>query len=174
MSSVVGPRIIEDGFDGNSLKYTTDAVATGGRFLIINSAQWSGDYATSGVTGISAVAKNEGGVALAMRLLLEGPGGNFFSLTPSTLAVGGDWQTIHFPISATDLTGGEDLGNTLAAVNQIRIFHNPDASFPGPFADAAMSIDNIRAVPEPSAGPLLLGAGILFLIRELRTSRGAA
>lgn len=164
---VNGPKVFANGIDGNYLSYTTDAQNTGGRFLIMNPAQWKGDYLTPGVTGLTAIARNDGDVELAMRLILEGPGGGFFSLSANPLPVGGDWQPIEFSISANDLTGGTDLSTTLASVSQIRIFHNPEPSFPGPFTNASLSIDNIQAVPEP-VSPVLFGVTFVLAILRIR------
>ena len=144
-----------DGDNDAFLSYTTDAVNTGGRFLVLNGLQWSGDYLEAEITGITAQAKNLGQIDLHMRLLLEGPGGAFFSLQSTELPVAGDWQSIFFPISPTALDGGTNLEATLASVNRIRIFHNPDASFPGPFVNASIGLDNIQAIPEPTGATLI-------------------
>ena len=152
-----GPAGPDDGF----LRYTTDATNTGGRFLVINSAQWAGNYIDAGVTGISVSAKNLGQAELQMRLLLEGPGGAYFSLDAAPLAVDGDWQSVFFPISPSSLGGGDNLAGTLVAVRQIRLFHNPTASFPGPVLQASIGLDDIQAVPEPTG--LLLGS-VFFAI----------
>jgi hypothetical protein len=171
--SVNGPAVVSTGGPDDPgdpyLRYATDSVNTGGRFLIINSAQWSGDYLSAGVTGLSAMARNEGDIELHMRLLLEGPGGAFLSPDATILPVGGDWQSVFFPLSEVIPTGGAtNLSSTLSSVNQIRILHNPNASFPGPMVNAAMGIDNITAVPEPATGiwSLALLLGLLTMRRN--------
>ncbi len=151
-----------DGDNDAFLSYTTDTVNTGGRFLVLNGVQWRGDYLGAEITGITAQAKNLGQAGLHMRLLLEGPGGAFFSLQSAALPVDGDWQSIFFPISSTALDGGTNLEATLASVNRIRIFHNPDASFPGPFVNASIGLDNIQAIPEPT-GATLIAMSVLLI-----------
>jgi len=155
-----GPSGINDAF----LRYTTDAVNTGGRFLVLNGVQWSGDYLGAEITGIRAQAKNLGEADLHMRLLLEGPGGGFFSLKSAELPVNGDWQSIFFPISPTALDGGTNLEDTLASVDRIRIFHNPDASFPGPRINASIGLDNIQAIPEPTGATLIAMSVLLVYV----------
>ncbi len=161
-----------DGDNDAFLKYTTDAVNTGGRFLVLNGVQWRGDYLGAEITGITAQAKNLGQVDLHMRLLLEGPGGAFFSLKSAELPVNGDWQSIFFPISPTALDGGANLESTLASVNRIRIFHNPAASFPGPFVNASIGLDNIQSIPEPT-GTTLIAMSVLLIPLCRRTLCGS-
>ena len=173
-NNVVGPfAVVGDNSDGESetyLHYSTDVENTGGRFLIINASQWAGDYLASSVSGISAIARNAGDVDLHMRLLLEGTGGMFLTEPATVLPVGGDWQSMFFSIDVDTLIGDGDVTETLSDVRQIRIFHNPDPSFPGPFAvGAGMDIDSIQAVPEPGGMLVLaLSGGLLLLWRHRR------
>ena len=164
-----GPRVLGvGGVDGDFLNYTTDNENTGGRFLILNATTWTGNYLAAGISGISALARNDGNVELEMRLILEGSGGGFLTSGSNHLPVGGEWQSVFFPISAESLIGGDDLTQTLSSVEQIRIFHNPSPSFPGPFTTASMSIDNILAVPEPNSWAMLIWLAVCFPLRRCR------
>jgi len=62
---------------------------------------------------------------------------------------------------------------TLASIDTIRIFHNPDPEFPGPgvgipVVNTVVGIDNITAdVPEPGTF-YLLGVGLVWFVARRR------
>jgi hypothetical protein len=67
------------------------------------------------------------------------------------------------------------VNGALANVDDFRIFHNPDPAFPGPpigppRVEALLGVDNIRAVPEPTAVLLLAGGLGTALCRMRRRS----
>jgi len=60
----------------------------------------------------------------------------------------------------------------LSAVSELRIFHNPDATYPNPpvgppAINVQLGFDNIRAVLEPSS-VALISVGILALVAWTR------
>ena len=147
------PANIPDGGPGG----TGDAylqVTSGGGFgpgsqpTTFNSVQWTGDYTAAGVTDVQLDAKNLGAGTVDLRLLLEGAGGRFYTAAES-LAPGGGWKTLVFPVGVT-LIGGSNLSATLANVTRLRVFHNPNPGFPGPAAVATYGIDNIAAMVGPA------------------------
>jgi hypothetical protein len=81
-----------------------------------------------------------------------------------------------FPIQPNDLVAYQfgTVAGALSGADTLRIFHNPNPTFPGPGAGippvtAVLGVDNITAVvPEPGVIGLV-GAGLLLLgFRRLR------
>jgi hypothetical protein len=146
----------------------------GSRLTVINATQWTGDYTSAGVTEISMEVNNLGTTDLALRLffadLADNPGGapnSAVSTLPVSVPAGSGWTSVSFPISAGDLTAFHgDPATALAAVAEVRIFHNPSATYPGPPIQAVLGVDDIQAVPEPAAA--LLSAAALAGLAGLR------
>lgn len=168
--STGGPGGVDDNF---LLLTAVGGVGAGNRLTVINPAQWAGDYVAAGATGIAIDARNLGNTDLALRLLFEdpsvGPPSNqAVSSNAISLPAGGDWTHVVFPITPGDLTAV--LGSVDAALSNataIRIFHGATAAFPGGPIVAQLGVDNIRAVPEPTAATLLAFAlGGLALVRR--------
>lgn len=150
----------------------------GGRLAVNDSsANWTGDY--TGVPGITMWVNNLGDTELHLRLGLENfeqPG------PPAHLAVSADavivqpgsgWIPVLFPLDPASLTASiGTVEGALQDVNTLRIFHNPDAAFPGPPSGipsivAQLGVDNIQAVPEPATLSLIAaGLGLLALRRR--------
>jgi MYXO-CTERM domain-containing protein len=134
-------------------------------------SRWAGDYIAAGVTAIEADMINVGDTSLQMRLVLFSAGERWTSSNFITLAPGGDWQHVSFPISASDLTrvlGSGSFAADLAAVDQIMFRH--DGSTPsagGESISGSIGIDNITAVPSP-AGIALLGLAGIAAARRRR------
>lgn len=140
-----------------------------------NSAQWSGDYLSAGVTGLVVQLNNFGSNRdLALRFSLFGAGSVFATTNEIVLSANSGWQVFHFGLGETDLTrtlGTGTLAQTLAAVDILLLRHDPDPiSAPGgsnPIT-ATLGIDNITAVPEPTSA-LLLAAGLAGLAATRRS-----
>ncbi|MEM8679432.1 MAG: hypothetical protein AAGF97_08775 [Planctomycetota bacterium] len=150
---------------------STGGPGAGGRMVVINGAQWTGNYLAAGVTGISMDVANLGGLPLDLRMRFEhfaGPGpptGDYISSQAVTVGPQSGWQSVFFPIAEsdlTDLTGGmgDDYATTLSDVGVIRLMHAPTTMLPPPMIDAVLGVDNVRAVPEPHLAPL---SGLLWL-----------
>jgi hypothetical protein len=136
-----GPEGAGDGFlrvSGNG------SGASGGNLIAFNTAQWTGDYVAALVGELKADLSNLGGSDLAIRLLIEGPGGGFHSLAAAELRHGSGWQSFAFPLDEASLTGGFDLAATLAAVTKLRILHAP-TSDGAEAIDGVLGVDNISA-----------------------------
>jgi hypothetical protein len=136
---------------GDAYLLVTSHGGTGAGSMLItfNTIQWSGDYITAGVTTISMHMNNLTNEELNMRVALQGPGGNFWSVNPVNLPAQSGWQVVQFSLLQSDLTGGSNYNLTLSNVTQLRILHNPVGSHMGATIDADLGIDNITAAADP-------------------------
>lgn len=147
----------------------------GGRLAVLNESI-GGDYLGAGIKAIRMDVNNLGPDDLVLRLLFEnfpdgppGPPPTDIALTLANIVVpaGSGWQRVVFDLSPANLAAGVfgTVAGALGDVDIIRIFHNPAPAFPGPGVGippvvATLGVDNIRAVPEPLTGVLLvIGAG---------------
>lgn len=158
----------------------------GSRLSAINATQWGGDYTAAGVGAIAMDLNNFGMTDLSLRLLFENPTlapptDLAFSTVPVVIPANSGWLRAVFPVAASDLTPG--LGSAAAALSTataIRIFHNRAAAFPGPPNGpppvvAILGVDNVTAVPEPSAlASVCLGLAGLLLRRGRKPVRRTA
>jgi hypothetical protein len=154
-----GPLGAGDGFlliEGNGSEFA------GGNLVAFNTDQWTGDYRAAGVEAVQANLQNLGNTWLAVRLLVEGPGGGFYSLVAAALPPGGGWQAVRLGVDATSLTGGNDAEATLSAVSKLRILHAPTPEGAEPIA-GALGVDNMTAI----SGDPCLDAGLSGLARGL-------
>ena len=112
----------------------------GSRLAVLNDSQWTGNYLAAGIGLIRMDINNFGPSALSLRLLFEdfdGPGPPVnLALSANAVFVpaGSGWITVDFPITPADLvpeTFGTVIG-ALTSVDTLRIFHNPNPTFPGP------------------------------------------
>jgi hypothetical protein len=125
---------------------------------------------------------NFGPEDLHLRLLFEAfsmPGPpDHLALSANAVVVPANsgWTRIQFPITPADLvidTFGTVTG-ALTDMDTLRIFHNPDPTFPGPgvgipTVNVTLGVDNITAlVPEPGTVWLLAGGLLAFLARFRR------
>ena len=155
----------------------------GGRLAVLNESQWTGDYLAAGIVAIAMDVNNFGPDEVTLRLLFEdfdapGPPANLVTtLADIVVPAGSGWTSVVFDLSASNLTallGSVD--EALREVDVLRIFHNPDAAFPGPpigppRVAVTLGVDNIRAirdVPEPTSVALLLGGVATALLRARR------
>ncbi len=125
--------------------------------------------------------RNFGPEDVTLRILLEdfegmGPPVNLAITNDLALIpAGGEWTTVFFSLAVEDLMAGL-LGTpagALASVDVVRLFHNPDAAFPGPGAGippiaTAVGVDNIAlwggAVITPVPEPATYAWGAMFAL----------
>jgi len=138
------------GTDDNYLRVTSiGGAGAGSKLVVINSTQWTGDYLTAGVQFISMHIKNFGPTTLSMRIVLSGPGSDFWSMNPIVVAASSDWQPIVFSVQPPNLTGGTNVNSTLSGVTQVRILHSLAGGFTGDPVVAQIGLDNITAASQP-------------------------
>ena len=138
-----------DGVDDNFLRYATSGNpgGPGSKMVIINQAgNWTGNYTSQGVIAIKMdvnVTEND----LNLRVAFDGPGGTFCTTNAVAVTAGSGWQSVTFPISASDFTavGGTDINATLAGVTVMRILSSNSPSWIGITIDSTLDLDNITA-----------------------------
>ncbi|MEO1585501.1 MAG: hypothetical protein AAFR96_13140 [Planctomycetota bacterium] len=162
-------------FDGQPgfLRHFSDGAGPNGKWLMwTQQPDWTGDYLSAGVDGISLWADGRTGDDIAFWLGFDGPGGWFFTLG-QTIVTADEWQRFEFDLDPNGLIyadGSGGTGNasdTLSDVSRFEIFagFGPVTYAPrGDLLRAGTSnnviwFDSIVAVPTPaSAGVLLAGA----------------
>ena len=168
---------------GPYLQVTTTGGGGGGsRLVSFNSDQWTGDYLAAGVTSFNFDALNGGNDPLDLRFAFDGPGGWFVtssSLLDNSTSVS-SLQSLSFSIAPEDViaAGFSGTGNytdTFSNVTEFEILaatdipeEGPNGNLAGDQIDAALWIDNIQAVPEPSVVAISAMALLGFLARRRR------
>ena len=175
----------QDGASGFLIHFS-DAGGANGKWLMRSSlSEWLGNYTAAGVTGITLWADNAAGSPLGLRIAFDGPGGWFYS-APQTITNstgGADWTPLTFnlaPVNFTHATGSggtADFASTMGNVTRFEIFGGAGPVIfrgGGDLVEAGTSsntvrVDNISAIPEPSA--LALGiAGFALAATTRRRS----
>lgn len=161
-----GPTGVGDNF----MEVTADGAGPGQFLTAYNRSQWLGDYLATGVTAIEMDLRNLGKVDLTIRLAFKdgtGPGAAGYLSQGFTLAAGGNWQHVIFLIdsAAMSTVGSPSAFNTFFAggLQEARIINESGTdNLNGDSVTGQLGVDNIHAVPEPSA--ILLGAGGLLAL----------
>jgi len=165
------------GAGDNFLELTSlgGAGGPGSRLVALNDAQWAGNYLAAGIGTIQMDLNNLGSNDLFIRLLFAdpvfGPPTNIAITDAFFVPAGSGWLHATFdvrPSSLITLLG--TANNALSNATELRIFHNPAPDFPGPPTGippiaATLGVDNIAAVPEPSAAAFLTSSGLALLMR---------
>lgn len=174
--------VVANGGPGGAGDSYMQSVADGsgsfGRLTVFNQSQWDSNYVTDGVTSIRTDLLNSGTGALQIRLgLRNAAGSGFISTTPFALGAGGGWQTAEFPVTEAAMTsvgfpGG--FSTFLANGFALRILHATTTSnLNGTTVVGTLGVDNVTAVPEPSAVAVvgLGGVGLAAAVRRLARSQ---
>lgn len=156
------------------MQSVADGSSSFGRLTVFNQSQWDSDYITDGVTSVRMDLLNSGTVPLQIRLGLRNPvGSGYISTTPFALGVGGGWQSAEFPVTQAALTAVGSPGgysSFLSGTFALRILHaTGTANLNGDPVVSTLGIDNITAVPEPSA-IAVAALGSLALVAAARRS----
>lgn len=146
----------------------------GGKLVVFNADQWTGDYLGAGVTSIRMQVDNLGATNLALRLILEGGAGRLTTVDPVTVPAGSGWETVSFSLTSANLTGG-NFNAVMGQVSTLDLVHSPSAiafRSSAPNIAAVLGVDNITAVPEPGA-LLLTAIGLAALVCSVGRKRSA-
>jgi hypothetical protein len=162
------PALLADsgplGGGDTALRVLANGGGAGGRLVTFNRTTWTGDFTSAGVITITADLRNLGTSALSVRIAFNGPGGWWITAAESVPAFAG-WSSHDFDIRASALVaseGGSSAIATLADVTEMRILHSPDPDHTGVALSSTMLLDNVTAVPEPSALVLLAWSPLLL------------
>ena len=146
------------GVDDNFLRIVANQpIGPGSRLAMTNDLQWSGNYIAQGVTAIGLDIRNTSPVPVQLRVLsLFGPGGDFTSATPVTVANDGQWHHIVLSILSADMLpvgsapiGGFNYAATFSALPRLMLRHDPDPPSPSGSGDpinGVLDFDNITAI----------------------------
>jgi hypothetical protein len=171
----VAPNSGPSGAGDNALR-----VSATNRVAIVNTAQWAGDYAGSGVNRLLLDVRNDNAFPLQMRLGLArgvvgsgGSGDTYVSASAVPVPADGQWHHITLSLAPGDLVPHTNNTNptpsaafALESVSHFRIIHNTSPDFLGATGPAVFLLDNITAIPEPAT--LALAAFALGAIPVLR------
>lgn len=170
------PSILADsgpsGGGDSALRVLANGGGAGGRLVTFNRSTWVGDFSGEGITSITMDLRNLGTSSLSVRIAFNGPGGWWITAAESVPAFAG-WGNHAFNIQASALVasdGGTNAAATLAGVTEMRILHSPNPDHTGAALSGTMLVDNVTAVPEPSA-LILLACSPLFLKRKRRFAK---
>ena len=156
------------------LQLSTGGVASNlGAF---NTAQWSGDYATAGVTRVNIDLYNFGPDPVSLRLMITtsatsgcpSPCTAWTSTTATVLPAGGPWAKVEFSLAESDLTrvaGANSYASSIANVAKLHLRH--DDGTPSPpgspaLVNAVLGVDNVVALPEAPSTNGVLACTILL------------
>jgi hypothetical protein len=155
------------GADDNFLRIGSTGAGAGGKLVVFNLAQWTGNYLAQGVNGISMHVRNEGDTDLTLRLILVKTQFVEALCTVEGVVLDADddgWQLVTFPLTAANLTGG-DFNSVMSGVTELNLVHSPTAVThrqQSPNYVAQLGFDNVTALPVPEPASASAGAAVLF------------
>ncbi len=164
------------------IQVTADGSGAGGRLTTFNNVQWSGDYISAGIHTIEIDLLNQSAVDLSIRLAFRvdtfqnAPG---YLSPPMLLPVGSGWQHFSISITAANLIAVDepaDFTTFFSNLTEMRIIHEVGTgNLIGDPIVGQLGIDNIHAIPEPTAATLAAGGLValaaLFQRAKRRTNR---
>lgn len=135
----------------------------GGLLVTFNTSQWLGNYTANGVSKIRFDANNVGPNPVSLGFQINN--GSAITFDTGVISPGSGWNS--YEISLTSLAFGSTTN--LTNVTDFRLRYIQGGTFIGGVV-AEVQVDNIRAVPEPSA---LAIASWLAVLAGLRRPRRA-
>jgi len=142
----VGDHVLQISAHGNG--------GAGTNLVAFNTSQWTGDFTAAGITEIRFDASNVGNNPISLGFEING---SAITFDTGTISPGSGWNNYSIPL--TSLVFGSPAN--LNSVSELRLRYIQGGSFIGGVA-AEVHVDNIQAVPEPSA--LLLVCGMAMLV----------
>jgi hypothetical protein len=166
-------EVMTSGFPGGTNSRLT--TFSGGSSTPV-ATQWTGNWTEAGVTRILFDVRNPNDFDLVLWLGIAGPLGPGFAggldsfVTNESVIVPPDdeWHTASFDVLPEDFsvwTSPNTAATALANVYHLRVIHSFERGWVGELGAATMFLDNIRAVPEPSSGLLLVVASAMACFR---------
>jgi len=151
------PQNIADGgplgAGDNYLEITSTGITgPGGKMVVFNRTQWSGDYIAAGVQQIEVDLANFGASVLSIRVVLFGNGSIYVSRNPLVLPLSGTWQPAVFPLDALSLSlasGTDDLNTVLSSVTEMRFISASTVTHQGDEIIGTLAVDNVTASTVP-------------------------
>lgn len=164
---IVIPDAGQNGPGDGILRIASDSPqGPGSRLAMFNlSSDWIGNYDAAGITAIQGdfMSPLSNSRALNMRLVFFSGSSRWTSTTSLTLPSDGEWHSLTFPISATDLsrTQGTNTYNAMISnVGRTMFRHqvgNPSSQ--GTVFEGVLNIDNLILLTEPELFPDANGDG---------------
>ena len=151
MSNPNGPEVESDAGPGGAgddamLATATGGGGAGGKLVIFNQDQWSGNYLAAGVNQIEMDLENRGGAAVMIRLALGASGARWVATDAVALPAASGFVHATFSLRPEDLTmvsGVGSIEDVLADVAELRILNSAAPDFRGDIAAAELTVDNI-------------------------------
>ena len=143
------------GAGDNYLADTSSGTAgAGGKMVMFNQTQWTGDYIAAGIAEIHMQVRVFSGASAHIRIGFQsGASQRFVSTVSQTVVNDGAWHDVVLPISESDLTlvGGTSTYNAvLSSVNHFRIISSQTTKWRGDQVALSIGVDNIKAVAQAS------------------------
>jgi hypothetical protein len=140
---------------------STGTTGANSKMIMFNQQQWTGNYISAGVTGITTEMANLGSNPLYMRVAIQDTfGSEYGSTTAVPLPPDGHWYPVSFDMTASGLSfiqGGSSLNTALSNVGVLRILSAKNGpQFVGDTVQATLGVDDISALPEPSITPVIV------------------
>lgn len=155
-----------NGANDNFLRVTSRGGSGGGsRLIVFNQTQWAGNFFNTQINSVEMDLKDFGTTPLSMRIAFKGA---FASKVAFLLPADSQWHHAVFSIAEADLTklGSLTYKQALTNVSQFRILDSVTPDDQGAVIASSFGVDNIHAIPEPTAAILLI-IPLLFLCRPV-------
>jgi hypothetical protein len=165
---IVLPDAGQNGAGDGILRITSDSPqGPGSRLAMFNlSSDWIGNYDAAGITAIQGDFMNplSNSRALDMRLVFFSGSSRWTSTTSLTLPNDGQWHSLTFPISVTELTRTQGTNTYSAMISNVqRAMFRHQTGTPrsqGTIFEGVLNIDNLILLTEPEFFPDANGDGM--------------
>jgi hypothetical protein len=152
------PTVVTGGPSGSFMRLASNgSFGPGGKLVVFNANQWSGNYLTADIGSIQMQVNNTGSTNLALRLIFDDQahGQTITTKDPINVAPGSGWITVSFPLDAANLMGGT-FNTVMSSVTELNLVHSPNfvtTRAQSPNVTAQLGVDNITAVPRMASIP---------------------